>query len=608
MRKSRVVGNTTVAIRAVGLAAAVALIAGCQKGQRDSSADEADSLARGVDYQAIQDKAEAFVPDTGMRGGFLTLPTLTEPASFNPIISDDAGTATFTGYIYQGLTRLSGVTRMPVAALAERWEISPDGRTYTFYLREGVVWSDSTAFTAADVLFTFKKLIYNAAITSNPARERFLIDGKPVRVEALDSLTVRFVLPRPFAPFLRLLTHEILPEHLLEPELRAGRFASALGPATDPATIVGTGPFMLSSYIPAYTITFRRNPRYWERDGAGTRLPYLDSIVYRIFPSEDAQRAAFRKGDIDYLVAHGDAYRKLMKRADKGGYDVYRLGPAAGSNFLCFNQNTGTDAAGTPFVEPFKLAWFRATTFRRAVSHAIDRHAMIAAIMDGFGYRQWAPMTPSEGRFYNPDVTTYPHAPDSARSLLASIGLTDRDGDGTLEDSAGNPCAFTLLTNRGNVTRRKIAEAIRDDLEAIGITVTVEQVEFAELLRRVESSPYRWEAAVMGLSRTDDPHFAREVWVSSGSRHLWFPEQDTPSTPWEATIDSLFAAGVRELDRSARIAVYHRWQQLAARQQPLIYTIVPERILCLAKRFGNINPSVNGGLLHTIAWIYEEDA
>lgn len=580
---------------------------GCQKRGRSSGSD-VDSTGQGVDYMAIQERAEAFVPAVGRRGGTLTLPTLAEPLSFNPIVTDDAGTALYTGYLYQGLTRLSGVTRMPVPALAKRWEISPDGRIYTFHLRTGVRWSDSTEFTADDVVFTFERLIYNASIRPNPARDRFLIGGEPVKVEALDSATVRFTLPEPFAPFLSLLSHEILPKHVLAPAVAAGGFASALGPATPPEQIVGTGPFVLAAYIPAYSLTLRRNPLYWETDVDGNRLPYLDSIVYRILPSDDAQRKAFRRGTVDYFVAHGEAHQKLAERAEEGEYTVHRLGPAAGSNFLCFNQNTGTDpATGKPYVDPHKLAWFRSAAFRRAVSRAIDRRAMIADIMSNLGYPQWAPMTPSEGVFYNAKVPTYPYSPDSAKRLLASVGLADGDGNGTLEDSSGNPCSFTLLTNRGNVVRHKIAEAIRDNLEEVGIEVTVEQVDFGRLVELVGSGPHTWEAAIMGLSRTDDPHFAREVWVSSGSRHMWFPRQDTPSTEWEAAIDSLFAAGVGELSLTRRVAIYHRWQEIAATQQPLIYTILPERILCLSDRFRNINPSVNGGLLHNIEWIFVAD-
>jgi peptide/nickel transport system substrate-binding protein len=108
----------------------------------------------------------------------------------------------------------------------------------------------------------------------------------------------------------------------------------------------------------------------------------------------------------------------------------------------------------------------------------------------------------------------------------------------------------------------------------------------------------------MGLTGGTEPHFGRNVWHSTGGLHMWFPYQKTPSTPWEAQIDSIFDAGVKEIDDVKRKALYDRWQQIAADNLPLIYTVLPERIFCITNRFGNVNPSANGGLLHNLERIY----
>jgi peptide/nickel transport system substrate-binding protein len=101
-----------------------------------------------------------------------------------------------------------------------------------------------------------------------------------------------------------------------------------------------------------------------------------------------------------------------------------------------------------------------------------------------------------------------------------------------------------------------------------------------------------------------EPHFGRNVWHSSGGLHMWYPRQKQPATPWEARIDSLFDQGVREIDLEKRKQIYDEWQQLAAEWLPLIYTVLPERILCINNRFGNVNPTPNGGLLHNLEFLY----
>ena len=85
---------------------------------------------------------------------------------------------------------------------------------------------------------------------------------------------------------------------------------------------------------------------------------------------------------------------------------------------------------------------------------------------------------------------------------------------------------------------------------------------------------------------------------------MWNPRQKTPATSWEAAIDSLFDAGVKELDVEKRKVIYGEWQRIVAEQLPMIYTVLPERIFCIANKFGNLNPTLNGGLLHNLEYLY----
>ena len=144
-------------------------------------------------------------------------------------------------------------------SLAESWERSDDGLTWTFHLRRDVRWHDGQPFTAHDVDFTFNRIIYNHDIpaSSRPAFHFRSLDPEsgrweedPMTVRALDDYTVECVLPVPFAPFLRSMGTAIYPRHILERHVDDGTFVSTWDISTDPAEIIGTGPFTIESYVP----------------------------------------------------------------------------------------------------------------------------------------------------------------------------------------------------------------------------------------------------------------------------------------------------------------------------------------------------------------------
>jgi peptide/nickel transport system substrate-binding protein len=514
-------------------------------------------------------------------------------------------TAEFTKYMYEGLVHINSVTLKPEPGLAASWKVSPDGLAWVFSIRPGVVWSDSVPFTAYDAEFTFNSLILNDSINPNSARDIFTIDGKKPEVKALDSMTIRFTLPVLYAPFLRAMAQEILPRHKYEKFVKDNSFSGALGVLTSPDSMVGTGPFLVQTCIPSQKVVFKRNPRYWKKDSAGNRLPYLSRIVYTIVLDQNTELARFKRREIDYIKAKGEDYASLVKDQSHGNYSVYRLGPASGSYFVFFNQNSAADPkTGKSYVDSVKSSWFRCRKFRQGVAYALDKQSMINTVMNGLGYPQWGPMSPSEGFFYNPDVSAYPFDTLKAKATLAEAGFSDKNKDGVLEDSAGRPVEFSLFTNSGNVVRTKLAEIICKNLSAVGMKVHFQHLDFGILTDRIDNPPFAWDAALLALTGNVEPHFGKNVWQSSGYLHMWFPGQKTPSAPWEARIDGIFAAGCRELDENKRKALYDEWQRIAADQLPLIYTVLPEQIFCIANKFKNVNPSVTGGLLHNIERLY----
>jgi len=221
----------------------------------------------------------------GKYGGYLYLATTSDPKSFNPILAKETSTTQITSLIFEGLTRINGETLEVEPNLASRWEVSPDGRIWTFYLRKDVKWNDGEEFTADDVVFTFNELIYNPQIPSSSG-DILKIEGKPFKVEKIDKYTVRFTLPGVYAPFLMAMGQEILPRHKLEEMVRQDKFNTAWTLAEDPQNIVGTGPFMLKKYIPGQLIELKRNPYYWRKDDHRNHLPYLEGIRFIVVQNQ----------------------------------------------------------------------------------------------------------------------------------------------------------------------------------------------------------------------------------------------------------------------------------------------------------------------------------
>ncbi len=537
------------------------------------------------------------------QGGRLVLAVTSGPRSFNHILAKETSTTAITSLIFEGLTRTDGVTQEVEPNLAKAWEVSDDGKTWTFHLREDVEWSDGEPFTASDVVFTFDQLIYNPEISTS-SRDIFTVEGKTIEVNKIDTFTVEFNLPIKFAPFLRMMTQSILPKHCLKDVVKRGEFSHHWGLDADPEDIIGTGPFKLKRFRPGERIVLEKNKSYWQRDEFGCRLPYLDELVYVIVRNQDVALLKFLEGEIDYTSVRGQDYPIVKPQEDKGNFTVYEVGPQLGSNFLVFNQNTSVNPeTGKTYINPEKLSWFTQIKFRKAVAYAIDRQSIIDIVYNGLGYRQYSPVPESAGFFHNPEVKEYEYNPEKALKLLEEIGIYDRSGDGVLEDRKGNQIRFNLTTNADNEQRRSIAGIIRRDLEEIGFRVNFLPLAFNQVVARLDST-YDWDAVLLGLTGGPEPHFGRNVWASSGHLHMWHPRQKEPQTEWEAEIDFIFNQAVQILDEDKRKTLYDRWQEIVSEKLPFIYTVQPANIFAIRDNFGNLEPTSLGGAFHNIEEIY----
>ena len=536
-------------------------------------------------------------------GGSIVFATTSDPKSFNDIIAKETSTTEITSQIFEGLTTTNPFNLKVEPNLAKSWEVSEDGLSWDFTLREDVLWNDGEPFTAKDVVFTFNSLIYNPEIP-NSARDIYTIDGEPFIVTLISKYQVQFTLPVKFAPFLRSMGQSILPQHKLQKAVDQGKFNFTWGIDTPLEGIVGTGPFMLSKYDSGQRIIFKKNPYYWKKSKEGDSLPYLDKIIYLIVQNVDVSLLKFMEGTLDYYGLRGMDYALLKPIEKQKNFTIYDLGPAMGSNFIIFNQNPGKNSKNDkPFVQDYKLKWFTNPLFHKAIAHAIDKEKMIEIVKNGLGYPQYSPVGPGAGFFHNPDVVKYEYDLQKAKTILVEAGFLDRNGDGILEDSDGNKVEFNLYTNAGATERVDIAGIIRNDLEQLGMKVNFQLLEFNTLVGKLTSN-FQWEAIVLGLTGGVEPHFGQNVWNSSGGLHMWYPKQTSPQTDWEKRINEIFIEGVQELDETKRKIYYDEFQYIVSEELPIIYTVLSARISAVRNKFGNLSPTNYGGVFHNLEEIY----
>jgi peptide/nickel transport system substrate-binding protein len=365
---------------------------------------------------------------------------------------------------------------------------------------------------------------------------------------------------------------------------------------------------MLGEYQRGNRVTLKRNPNYWKKDAAGNQLPYLDAIVFVVVRDLNASLLNFQQKITDiYGIRGGREIPLLRPRQQEDNFTIYQLGPAYGEEFLTLNMNE--EAGRQNKVAAHKIKWFRDARFRRAISHAIDRRSMVQNVLRGLGYPQAAPQTLAPSPYRQDGFEPYAYDPTKAKALLADMGLKDRDGDGVLDDDQGHKVAFTINTNSGNNIREEYMNFVRKDLQSIGIEVNVLSLEFNLLVDKLDVT-FEWEAIILGFTGGREPNDASNLWRSSAHLHMWWPNQKTPSFPWEKQIDEIFNNSLSELDKARRKELFRQWIQIVHDEQPIIYLAIPERVAALRNRFGNVFPSPAPdwqGMMHNEEEIFVKD-
>ena len=529
-------------------------------------------------------------------GGKLVASYRTEPTHFNRLVEARPG-ARLTALLTQAtLLRVDPNTAELVPRLATEWTGTPDGLTWTITLRSGVRFSDGTAFTASDVLFTFQA-IYDDRVKS-PLAQDMRAKGQPFQLRAIDDHHIVLTFPSPFGQGLAILDSvPILPRHKLQAAFDAGTFRDAWSPSSNLSEMAGLGPFILKEYVPAQHLRFVRNPNFWRTDATGQKLPYLDELEVQIVPEQNAELLRLQSGTTDLTNggARAEDLAMLRDAETAGRVRLVDAGPAIDVSTLWFNLTPGSKAVADK-------PWLAQEAFRRAISHAVNRQAIVDTVHLGAAVVVYGPVSPGHGDWFVPDLGATPFDLARALTLLTSIGLQDRNGDGVLDDASNRPVEFSLLTQSGHTERERTSTLVGEQLRQVGIKVNVVPMDQRVVQARFGSGDY--EAIYYGAQASSkDPTSNRGFWLSNGPMHFWNPNQLTPGSEWEGRIDALLQQVAETMDPAERKRLFTEAQQLLADHVPALWFTAPHVSVPMSARVGGARPTV---IQPPVLWNAEE--
>ncbi len=424
----------------------------------------------------------------------------------------ESGTSDLLSVRHVNLVRFNDDLQTVVPNVAKSWQWNKDFTELTFSLRKGHKWSDGAPFTAGDVAFWYNDVLMDSNIIKSPA-ERFMSDGKPMKVEALDATTVRFTLnaPKPglVANFALDFAQPFLPKHLLSPfhpklnntaDARAKKLGFDDGYALvnfyygqsnwkdiptpllrDNAKAMGlvkagytaNMPTLESHIVVQDTLEGRRlvaNPYFFQVDTAGNQLPYINEISEVFIGDEDIQTAKLIAGEIDYKAqaVNLPAAPVLLENKGSGQYEV-ALRPTMGETSFAFNL-TDKDLE--------KRQVFNDLNFRRAMSVAVDRDQINEIAYFGLG-------KPTQYTAFDADTASFvteeqknawiQYDPKLAAQLLDKAGIKDSNNDGVRELPSGKKFELTIqYATQGSAT--EVVEIMAANWTQLGVKTTIKEV------------------------------------------------------------------------------------------------------------------------------------
>ena len=487
-----------------------------------------------VTFGIMSPQAEAVRKKKGKNdGGVLNYGEYGRPATLDPITSNDMISLRVTELIFNGLVGIDKKQEI-VPELAERWEMSDKGRTYTFYLRKDVTWhprkeKKPMPFTADDVIFTYNIMMHPKTITSLKVRYEFIKSATKV-----DDYTVQFTLKRPILNALAKFSFKIIPKH--------GPSKSSYLTREDPFVQrpIGSGPYMLKDITADREVVLVANDNYFKK------RPHIDKIVAKPFADQNIMTQALMFNAIDMIVLVNP--RDIPEiQGDKR----FVLQPYNALSYSFFGYNTRH-----PLLADNRV--------RKAFSYAVNRREMLNAFFGGQGTIVSGPFAPGSWA-YNLDVHPLPYSTKKAIALLKEAGFV-KGANGIMEkDGEGLSLTLKVPIEKESEAVKRVVLAFKSYLKKIGVNITVE---FKEWLS--------WKDDVFG-KHDFDIIFAS--WVFDDSADISSLFHSSEIGPWKnnfgaysnSTVDSLIVESKMTLDYEKRRTINRKLHAILAEENPYTF-------------------------------------
>jgi peptide/nickel transport system substrate-binding protein len=491
------------------------------------------------------------------KGGQVIEGTFADAKTVNPVLQSDTSSGRVNDLIFNSVMTVDPSDTSPKGELAEKFNISDDGLTYTFNLRDGVQWHDGQPFSAQDVKFSFD--MYMNPDSGSPRTSE--LTERIDTLEATDDKTITVKLKVPNAAFLvSNMIYNIIPQHVLKDVDAKGLAQDAFSTGQKGRTI-GTGPFMFDEWVKDDHMTLTKNANYWEGE------PNLDKYIYKVVPDQNVLVQQLKTGEIDYGTVTEESVDELSKRDDLNivQYDTF------GFTFYSYQLDTA------------KTNLFQDKAVRQALFYALDRKAMIDAIRYGIGKVAVGTM-PVVSWAYNPDGITnkYDHDVDKAKKLLDDAGW--KAGSDGIRAKDGTKLAFEVYTNSGNKVREQYLTVMQQQWKEIGVDMTPKTEEWNAFLDRITGTK-DFQIFLVGFNWDTDPDQTTMWATDSYTGGFNMNKYSNPK------VDDLLKQGLATTDQAKRKDIYTQMQNIVMDDLPSPIMDFPKGIYGVNKRVHNVFPN-----------------
>jgi peptide/nickel transport system substrate-binding protein len=435
---------------------------------------------------------------------------------------------------YDFLVGFDAKTLEPRPELATRWEVSPDGKVWTFTIRSGVKWQDGQPLTAKDVAFTFNYIVQNKLL--NLAAYTTGI----IKAEAVDDTHVKIYTSAPKANMLRMIV-PILPEHIWGKV--SGKAASTSYQNKPP--IIGSGPFQITEWQKGKFIRLVANKDYW--GGA----PKVNEVIFELYTNADTMTQDLKLGTIEGAI---DLPTAQFKPLD--GVDGISTNKATSWSFieLAMNCYDSPNSKGNPVLKD--------PQFRQAVNWAVDRQKVVDVAYQGYATVGSSLVVPYSKYHWEPPADqAFAYDPDKANQILDAAGYKDVNGDGYRETKDGKKLTLRFYATTDSVPNQTAGKLIVDWLRKIGIRLDFQVIDAGTLINyQYEYTGKRytpdWDMFIWYWVQDADPNFIVDIYtpqqIEGWNDCLWTNPEYT----------KLDAQQIQTIDEAKRIPIVQKMQQI----------------------------------------------